>query len=91
MAKKAVQIHFTFDGTAADIENGFSSATKPIAEQPGLKWKIWCGNEETKEFCGEYIFDDEASIKPYLESPLMTEAQKHPAISNVSIKTFDVL
>lgn len=91
MAKKAIQIHFKFDGSGADIEKSFADAAKPIIEHPGLKWKIWCWNEDSKEFCGEYIFENEESVKAYLETPIMVEAQKHPSISNVSVKSYDVM
>jgi len=46
---------------------------KWIASFPGLCWKIYGHNPETGEFTGIYLFNDETSLKAYLDGPLMTE------------------
>jgi len=40
---------------------------------------------------GIYLFDDEASLKAYLEGPLAAQVMNHPALSEMSAKAFDVL
>ena len=50
MAKQILQINFNFDGPRDVAVKTFMPLAKPIADQPGLKWKIWCWNDENREF-----------------------------------------
>ena len=40
---------------------------------------------------GIYPFDDEASVKTFLEGPLAAQVTGHPALSNFNMKRFDVM
>jgi hypothetical protein len=48
-------------------------------------------NEAEKEAGGIYLFDDEASMKAYLEGPIVAQVTSHPALSDFSVKHFDVM
>ncbi len=61
---------------------------QPIAETPGLKWKIWIINEDSGEAGGTYFFEDEASVQAFVDGPIVAEMKGDPSLS---IKTFDVL
>jgi hypothetical protein len=91
MAKQILQINFTFDGTLDDVKKAFIPVAEPIAAQPGLKWKIWCWNDEKKEAAGEYLFEDEGVVKAYLDGPIVAQVKQHPAISNLSAKVFELM
>lgn len=68
---------------------------KRIAAVPGLRWKVYLMNQETGEVGGLYIFDDEASMKAYIDGPIMAERKKGMAfgvtIRDVSIKPWVVM
>lgn len=68
---------------------------KRIASLPGLRWKIWGFSPETREVLGLYLFDEEASLKAYLNGPIMTERRSGKwgplTISDVSIKQLDLM
>lgn len=73
---------------------------KHIANVPGLRWKIYLNNPETGEVGGIYLFDDEASLKAYLDGPLMTQRKAGKfgdgvrvlfTIRDATIKQFDVM
>jgi len=61
---------------------------QPIADTPGLRWKIWTINEEAGEAGGVYFFEDAASVRAFLDGPIITEMKGDPTLT---IKTFDVL
>jgi len=72
---------------------------KHLSTIPGLRWKIYLNNPETGEVGGIYLFEDEASLKAYLDGPLMTQRKKGKwgdgkrvvsPIKDVTIKQFDV-
>jgi hypothetical protein len=40
---------------------------------------------------GIYLFEDQASLTAFLEGPLAAACMAHPALSDFSAKTFDVM
>ncbi len=91
MSGRILQINFKFNISPAELAEGFAPLAEPIAEVPGLRWKIWSLNEDTSEFAGIYLFDDKESVQSYLEGPIIAEVSKHPALSDISAKQFDVM
>ncbi len=92
MSKKILQINFKFKVPRSDYEKEtFDKFAKPIANVKGLLWKVWLMNENKKEAGGIYLFNDESSVKAYLEGNIVAELKKHPAISDIEAKVFDVM
>ncbi len=92
MSKKILQINFKIKVPRADYEKAtFDQFAKPIADVKGLLWKVWIVNEEKKEAGGIYLFNDESSLKAFLEGSIVAEVMKHPALSNIEAKIFDVM
>lgn len=58
-----------------------------VAQFPGLAWKIWLKNEESGEYGGIYLFDDEQSLQEYLESESVARVKQMP---DVSVKKFEI-
>jgi hypothetical protein len=58
---RILQINYRLDGTAAEYLEANKPYAEPIAQTPGLRWKIWLLNEVTKEAGGIYLFDSDAS------------------------------
>src|SRR5258708_3828648 len=73
------------------LEKRFAAVAQPIADTPGLRWKVWIMNEESRESGGIYLFDDEASLQAYLAGPIVAGLGAHPALSDISAKVFGVL
>ena len=91
MSQKILQINFKYSGSAAKLGADFAPAAQPIADTPGLRWKIWIVNEETRDSGGIYLFDDEASVQAYLSGPIVASVGAHPALSDISVKIFGVV
>jgi hypothetical protein len=91
MPKKLLQINFKFDGAADELAKAFLPVAQPIADQPGLKWKVWCWNDEVRECAGEYLFEDATSVDAYLRGAIVEQINAHPSISDLSAKVFDVM
>ena len=91
MSARLLQLNFQFSVTGAEYE----AAVKPLAEEfaalEGLIWKIWMINEEEGEAGGIYLFESEASVQGYLDGPLAAGVLSHPALSQFSVKHFDVM
>ena len=89
MAKKILQINVRFTVSAEELAKEFETAAVPIAQVPGLKWKIFGINEEQGEAAGIYLFEDDASRKAYLEGPIMARMKTLKAFSEITMKHFD--
>ncbi len=91
MAGKILQINLKFNVSRAEYDQAASSLAGQFAALAGLRWKIWIMNEKDREAGGIYMFENEASVKAYLEGPLAATVTSHPALSDFSVKQFDVM
>ncbi len=48
-------------------------------------------NGSQSEAGGIYLFEDEGSVQNFLEGPLAAQVTDHPALSDFSVKQFDVM
>ena len=48
-------------------------------------------NEAEREAGGIYLFEDETSVQSFLNGPLAAQVTSHPALSDFSVKTFEVI
>jgi hypothetical protein len=86
-----LQINFKYSISLAELAEDFGPLAEPIAEVPGLRWKIWAANPDASEFAGIYVFDDSESVQAYLEGPIIAQVAQHPALSDISAKQFNVI
>lgn len=92
MPQKILQINFTFSGVSrSELEQAWLPAAQPIAETPGLRWKVWLMNETQHECGGIYLFDDDASMQAFLQGPIVVATKEAPILSNASLKVFDII
>lgn len=90
MSQKILQINFKFSVSQAELEQAFAPAAQSVADTPGLRWKIWLVNAD-HEAGGIHLFDDEASLRAYLNGPIVASVGSNPALSDVSVKVFDTI
>ena len=90
MHNKILQINLRFNVSTEELEKEFESAAKPISGVPGLKWKIFGMNEEQGQGAGIYLFEDEDSLRSYLEGPIIAAMKEKTAFSDITITTFDI-
>jgi hypothetical protein len=91
MSPKILQLNFALTVTEAEYQQIVAPLASQFAAVPGLRWKIWMVDEARHEAGGIYLFEDEASLTAFLEGPLAAACMAHPALSDFSAKTFDVL
>ena len=91
MSPKILQVNFKFSIPRADLEAAFLPVAQPMADVPGLRWKIWLMNEAEHEVGGIYLFESEAAAQSFLDGPIVAATKASPAVSNISAKLFDVM
>jgi hypothetical protein len=91
MSAKILQINFSFSVTGSDYERAVAPLAEDIAAVPGLIWKVWVLNSAEREAGGIHLFENGDSLQAYLNSTIVAGLSKHPALSDFSIKHFDVM
>jgi Putative mono-oxygenase ydhR len=91
MSEKILQLNLNFSISRAELEAAWIEVAQPIADVPGLRWKVWLMNEVEQEAGGIYLFENEAAAQSYLAGPIVEALKSSPAVSNISAKLFDVL
>lgn len=91
MSEKVLQVNFSFNVSRAEYEQEVSKLAAPFAAVPGCRWKIWLMNEASNEAGGIYLFESDAAVDAMLNSELIAGVLAHPALSDFSVKRFDVL
>jgi hypothetical protein len=91
MSVKLLQLNFKFSVSGAEYEQAVAPLAHEFAAVPGLIWKVWILNEAEQVAGGIYLFDDKVSMKAMLEGPLAAQVIGHPALSDFSVKQFDVM
>jgi hypothetical protein len=92
MSGRILQINFKYnDVSAAMFEQTVNPMAEPISEVNGLRWKIMMHNEDTAEAGGVYLFENADSVDAYLASPIVAQITSHPALSDFSVKQFDIM
>ena len=91
MSQKILQVNFQFSVSPSEYEQAITPAANPIANTPGLRWKVWLMNDAAREAGGIYLFDDEASVQAFLGGPIVAAVKSNPALTNMSAKLFDVM
>jgi hypothetical protein len=88
MSAKILQINYKLNGPRNEYERENRPYARPIADTPGLRWKIWIINEAQLEAGGIYLFVDDRAVKAFLDGPIIGEMKGDPTLS---IKAFDVI
>jgi hypothetical protein len=91
MSGRLLQLNFKFSVSGAEYEEAVGPLADDFAALDGLIWKVWMINEDDGEAGGIYLFEDEASVQAFLDGPLAAGVINHPALSEFSVKEFDVM
>lgn len=88
MSVKVLQINFKLNGPRDVYERENLPYAQPIADLPGLRWKVWIINEGQSEAGGIYLFDNDAAVQSFMGGPIIAQMKADPTLS---IKVFDVI
>ncbi len=91
MSFKILEVNMNFSISRADLEAGWLDAAKPIADTPGLVWKIWLVNEADHEAGGVYLFESEEAAGAFLGGPIVAALKSAPIVSNLRAKLFEIM
>lgn len=87
-----LDVTFTYDFDSADE---YIAEVSPMGEMfaavPGLVWKTWTLNPETKRAGAVYLFENPEIRQAYMDGELFGAVKSHPALSDYRIRTYDVM
>jgi len=91
MSGRILQVNFKFNVPRGDYEHAVAPLANDIAAVSGLGWKVWIMNEAQSEAGGILFFEDDSSLQAYLGGPIVETITSHPALSDFSVKQFDIM
>lgn len=91
MSQQILQVNLKFNIPRIDLEAAWKGAAQPIADTPGLLWKVWLMNEANNEAGGIYLFENKDAAQSYMAGSIVAALKASPAVSDISAKLFDVL
>ena len=86
-----LQINFKLNLAPAEYRKICSSVAQPVADVPGLIWKVWLLNEQDGEAGGIYLFQDQQSLDAYLCGPIIRQIKSLPQLREISAKCFETI
>jgi hypothetical protein len=86
---RILQINYKLSSSVSSFMKESNPVADALAAVAGLRWKIWLVNEAEQEGGGIYLFDDSATLKAFLEGPILAKLKAHPAVGEVQVKQFD--
>ena len=91
MSQQILQVNMNFSIPRADLEAAWMGFAQPIADTPGLVWKVWLVNEQEKEAGGIYLFESGDAARAYVSGPAVAALKASPVVSNISAKMFEIM
>jgi hypothetical protein len=91
MSGTLLQLNFTLHVSASEYEQAVAALADQFAALDGLRWKIWMINAAEQAAGGIYLFDDAEAVQAFLQGSLAAQVTSHPALSDFSVKQFDVM
>lgn len=86
-----LQINFVNDVSEEELAANTSlDGAKAISELPGLHWKVWLRNPQSREGGGIYLFDTRAQAEAWVAGPVISGLRQNPKVSDFSAKIFEV-
>src|SRR5262245_53425221 len=85
-----LQVKFNFEVPMDEFERLSEEVAPVIAQVPGLRWKLWLTDEAERIHSGVYLFEDEASLRAYLDGPVMDDLRRNPHMRNVEMKVYAI-
>ena len=87
---KLLQVNYQLDSSVSDLMRESKPVADILANVPGLRWKIWLKNDDENQGGGIYLFEDSEALKSFAEGPIIAKLRSHQAITDVSLKEFDI-
>jgi Putative mono-oxygenase ydhR len=90
MNHRCVHIEFDLNVSTDEWLRHCERIAHVMLSVPGLEWKLWIANPETRSAGGIYLFRDEASAAAYLDGPVIAALRGNPSVREVRAHVYVV-
>jgi len=91
LQRKVLVVTLEFDCAASELEDEAVRVADPIANVPGLIWKLWLANPGVRSAGGGYLFESEGALHVFVDGPIAAEINNRPEFRRVKMRVFDVM
>jgi hypothetical protein len=86
-----LQVNYRWDVSEAELARlSDTRVAQAIAATPGLRWKIYLRNPQTREAGGVYLFDTRAAAQAFLDGAILARVRALPTVSLFEARLSDV-
>ena len=92
MPQRILHIRAKLVASANEFEaESDTDSARGFLDVPGLLWKIAYVSEEHGEAGGFYLFKDDATLRDFVEGPIVAALADYPLWQDVSVQALDIL
>lgn len=86
-----VHVTFTAKGNLDDFADRMDGFAPFLSNTPGLVWKVWALDRETRDGSGTYLFETRRAAEMYLSDVLPEGMGNVPYIADMSVRVTPVM
>ncbi|MEM1364271.1 MAG: YdhR family protein, partial [Pseudomonadota bacterium] len=75
---KLLQVNFRVEGDIQEFSDQMDYFAPFLSQVPGMTWKVWSVNEQTRQANGTYLFQSQADIDLYLSEIMPQGMEGNP-------------
>jgi len=88
---KVLLVTLRFRGSVTALEEDAARIANPIAQVPGLVWKLWMINPDSRTAGGVYLFETQEALGRFVDGPIAARINNRPDVDEVVMRVFDVM
>jgi hypothetical protein len=89
--KKVLSMSFELTIPVSEWDELAASYAPELGAVPGLRWKIWLVEPEKGEVAGVYFFEDERSLRAYLDGPIAASLRSAAWIRDLRVQSYEIM
>lgn len=89
---KVLVVNFNVPGKGlGEVAEMMEPLVPAFSNLPGMLAKIWIADEPTNTYGAVYLWRDDEALAAFVSSELWAGVRAHPALANMSEKSFDCI
>ena len=90
MTTQCVNVEIDLNGSAEEWLRHCEGMVEAMRSLPGLEWKLWLSDADSRTAGGVYLFRDAASADAYVSGPIIAWLRSSPLVRAVRVRTSPV-
>lgn len=90
-APQVLVVTMEFTCSPSEFEREANRVADAVSQVPGLDWKLWLVNPDSRSAGGVYLFRDAEGLRRFIDGPIAAGIINSPQLRNVELRVFDLM